>query len=72
MNKPNDQGQRVKVPSAVDGDTPVDAEKDAQGLKDDMRQAAKGNDVKLKNEERRAEEDVQAVRPEHRQNDAGQ
>ena len=72
MNKPNDQGQRVKVPSAVDGDTPVDAEKDAQGLKDDMRQAAKGNDVKLKIEERRAEEDVQAVRPEHRQNDAGQ
>jgi len=72
MNEPSDQGQRVRAPSTVNGDAPVEAEKDAQRLKEDMRQAEKGDDGKLKNAEHRAGEDVQAVRPDHRQNNAGQ
>ena len=65
-------GQRVNAPTAINGDAPVEAESDEQRLKEEMKKASEGTDNKLHNVERHADEDSQAVRPEHRQNDAGQ
>ena len=67
-----DQGQRVDDPATVSGDAPVRAEPDSQSMKEGMADAAKGSDDRLKRTERDAEEDLQAVRPDHRGNDAGQ
>lgn len=73
MNRsPTDQGQRVEDPATVSGDDADIGEQDPQQLKDKMAQAAKGSDRALKKEEDKAEEDVSAVKPDHRGNDAGQ
>ncbi|WP_219214042.1 hypothetical protein [Variovorax boronicumulans] len=72
MSKTTDQGQRVDNPAAVTGDSPVRPEKDEQALKEDMRKAEDGSDIKLHKAERDAAENVRLVPPDHRQNDAGQ
>lgn len=72
MSEATDQGQRVDDPAAVTGDTPVRPEKDEQALKEDMRKAEEGPDAKLREAEQEADESVRTVRPNHRQNDAGQ
>lgn len=73
MNRsPTDQGQRVEDPGIVSGDDADIGEPDPQQLKDKMAEAAKGSDRTLKKEEDKAEEDVSAVKPDHRGNDAGQ
>lgn len=73
MTQPTtDQGQRVQEPAVVSGDDAAIGEQDPQKLKDHMAQAAHGSDEKLKRQEEKADEDVSAVKPDHRQNDAGQ
>jgi len=73
MTRPTtDQGQRVQEPVVVSGDDAAIGEQDPQKLKEQMAQAARGSDAKLKQQEEKADEDVSAVKPDHRQNDAGQ
>jgi hypothetical protein len=73
MNRnPTDQGQRVDDPSVVSGEAAELGEPDPQQLKDGMSQASRGVDTPLKQREKDAEEDVTAVKSDHRENDAGQ
>jgi hypothetical protein len=67
-----DQGQRVADPATVSGDDADIGEQDPQRLKDKMAQASRGSDRALKEAEDKADEDVTAVKPDHRGNDAGQ
>lgn len=73
MNRSStDQGQRVNEPATVSGDEADIGEQDPQRLKDRMAEAGRGSDDRLKDAEEKAEDDATAVKPDHRQNDAGQ
>jgi hypothetical protein len=72
MTQSTTLSQRVNEPSSVNGDAPVKPEKDSAQLKKDMEKATAGDDAKLRDAERKAADDVNTVRPDHAQNDAGQ
>ncbi len=67
-----DPGQRVADPAAVTGEEPAMGAPDPSRLKEGMTDALKGSDDKLKARENAAEQDGSAVRPQHRENNAGQ